>query len=63
MRKLIEQGVLDHGGRRVEVQVYKTDDRPLEEILAQMRMGERKIVRDHVDLLWGALTGKSRGSG
>nr|MDJ0790187.1 hypothetical protein [Myxococcota bacterium] len=51
IRKLIERGVLDHAGRRVAVQIYKATDERLEEILARMVRGERKIIRDHVDVI------------
>ena len=36
-------------GRRVEAQIYKAEDKSLEEILHEMARGERKIMRDHVD--------------
>ncbi|MCP3986462.1 MAG: hypothetical protein GY723_18935, partial [bacterium] len=51
LRKLITHGVLDHLGRRVEVEIYKSDDRPVEEILGAMRENEWRIARDHVELL------------
>jgi hypothetical protein len=56
MRKLIERGVSNHMGETVEVQIYKTDDRPLEQILAEARREEIRIAGDHlrgisVDLL------------
>jgi len=57
IRKLIERGVLDHTDRRVEVQIYKAEDKSLEEILHEMKRGERKIMRDHVD---GATAGATR---
>ncbi|MDH3684879.1 MAG: hypothetical protein OEP95_01565 [Myxococcales bacterium] len=57
IRKLIERGVLDHLGRRVEAQIYKAEDKSLEEILHEMKLGERKIMRDHVD---GATAGATR---
>jgi hypothetical protein len=49
IRKLIERGILDHTGRRVEAQIYKAEDGSLEEILHEMTLGERQIMRDHVD--------------
>ena len=56
IRKLIERGVTNHMGERVDIQIYKTDDRPLETILAEARREEIRIARNHlraisVDLL------------
>ncbi len=48
IRKIIERGVLNHSGGQVEYQVYKTDDRSLEEILAEMRRAEIRIAKDHL---------------
>ncbi len=77
IRKLIEHGVTNHMGERVEIQIYKTDDRPLEAILAKARREEIRIAGDHaraisVDLLrkagatlrsaWSRLRGSRHGS-
>ncbi|MCP5058049.1 MAG: hypothetical protein GY937_15190 [bacterium] len=51
LRKLITHGVLDHVGRRVEVEIYKSDDRTIEEILGAMRASEWQIARDHVEMV------------
>ena len=59
IRKLIERGVRNHAGQAVEVQIYKTDGRSLEAILAEARRQEIRIVRDHLELFtigtWRAL--------
>lgn len=62
IRKLIERGVTNHMGERVDIQIYKTDDRPLETILAEARREEIRIARAHlrgisVDLLRKARDG------
>ena len=51
LRKIIERGVRDHSGGQVEYQVYKTDDRSLEEILAEMRRAEIRIANDHLKMI------------
>jgi len=51
MRKLIERGVRNHAGEPVEVQIYKTDPRPLESILAEARRAEIRIAADHLRML------------
>ncbi len=51
LRKLLTHGVLDHAGRRVAVEIYKTDDRPIETTLRAMRQAEWQIARDHLPLL------------
>jgi hypothetical protein len=48
IRKLIERGVRNHAGDAVEVQIYKTDPRPLQVILAEARREEMRIAADHV---------------
>jgi hypothetical protein len=51
VRKLIERGVRNQAGDPVEVEIYKTDDRPLEAILAEARREEIRIARDHLRML------------
>jgi len=51
MRKLIERGVRNHAGEPVEVQIYKTDPRPLESTLGEARRAEIRIAADHLRLL------------
>ena len=51
IRKIIERGVRNHSGGQVEYQVYKTDDRSLEEILAEMRRAEIRIAKDHLRMI------------
>jgi hypothetical protein len=51
IRKLIERGVRNHAGEAVEIQIYKTDDRTLEEILAEARRREIRIAWNHVELI------------
>jgi hypothetical protein len=48
IRKLIERGVRNHAGDAVEVQIYKTDPRPLQVILAEARREEMRIAADHL---------------
>jgi hypothetical protein len=64
IRKIIERGVRSHEGDPIETQIYKTDDRSLEEILAQMRREEIRIVREHLEMLtlgvWRRLRGKPK---
>jgi len=48
VRKLIERGVRNHAGDPVEVQIYKTDPRSLEVILAEARREEVRIAANHV---------------
>lgn len=48
VRKLIERGVRDHRGQPVEVQIYNTDGRSLETVLAEMRRAELRIATDHL---------------
>jgi len=50
IRKIIERGVRSHSGDPVEMQIYKTDDRSLEAILAEMRREEIRIARDHLEM-------------
>jgi hypothetical protein len=50
IRKIIEHGVRSHTGEPIETQIYKTDGRSLEEILAEMRREEIRIGRDHLEL-------------
>lgn len=50
IRKLIERGVRNHAGQPVEVQIYKTDGRSLEAILAEARTREIRILRDHLEM-------------
>jgi hypothetical protein len=50
IRKIIEHGVRSHTGGPVETQIYKTDDRSLEEVLAEMRREELRIARDHLEM-------------
>jgi len=64
IRKLIERGVRNHAGDPVEVQIYKTDPRPLEVILAEARREEIRIAADHargvsIDL-WRAAVARLR---
>lgn len=62
MRKLIEKGVVDHAGRRIPIEIYTSDDRPLQEVLAQMRRNEIQIFRDHVDLMIDAIRSRLFGT-
>ena len=65
IRKLIERGVRNHMGDTMDIQIYKTDDRSLEEILAECRRQEIRIALDHVRMIstgalrnaWSALRG------
>jgi len=57
IRKLIERGVVNHAGEPIEVQIYNTDGRSLETILAEMRRAEIRIAKDHV---WMATAGALR---
>jgi hypothetical protein len=57
IRKLIERGVRNHAGEPVHYQVYKTDSRPLEVILGDMRRVEHNIAEDHLAM---ATLGASR---
>jgi hypothetical protein len=50
IRKLIERGVRNHSGKTVDYQIYNTDGRPLETILAEMRRAEIKIAKDHLEM-------------
>ena len=50
IRKLIERGVRSHEGDPIETQIYKADDRTLEQILAQMRREEIRIAREHLEM-------------
>lgn len=50
IRKLIERGVRNHSGDIVDYQIYNTDGRPLETILAEMRRAEIKIAKDHLEM-------------
>jgi hypothetical protein len=64
IRKLIERGVRNHAGDPVEVQIYKTDPRPLQVILAEARREEIRIAADHargvsIDL-WRAAVARLR---
>ncbi|MGH0034617.1 MAG: hypothetical protein ACQGVK_06280 [Myxococcota bacterium] len=64
IRKLIERGVRNHAGEAVEIQIYKTDDRSLEAILAEARRQEIQIAWNHLELLsvglWRALSKRLR---
>ncbi len=51
IRKIIERGVRNHSGGQVEYQIYKTDDRSLEEILAGMHREELRIAKDHLRMI------------
>jgi len=51
IRKIIERGLLNHGGEPVETQIYATGPERLEETLAVMRKQELKIARDHARML------------
>jgi hypothetical protein len=51
IRKIIERGVRSHSGEQVEYQIYKTDDRSLEETLAGMRREELRIAKDHLKMI------------
>jgi hypothetical protein len=57
IRKILERGVRNHEGDPVAYQVYKTEDRSLEEILAEARREELRIARDHLE---GATAGAWR---
>jgi hypothetical protein len=50
IRKIIERGVLNHAGRTVDYQIYNTDGRSLETILAEMRRAEIRIAKDHLEM-------------
>jgi len=64
IRKIIQRGVLNHSGDSVDYQIYNTDGRPLETILAEMRRAELEIAKDHLELAthgaWRALVGALR---
>ena len=49
IRKIIEHGVRNHAGEPLEYQIYKTEDRPLEEILDHARAEELRIARAHLE--------------
>lgn len=51
IRKIIERGVRNHSDGQVQYQVYKTDSRSLEEILAEFRKAEIQIARDHLRMI------------
>jgi hypothetical protein len=51
MRKIIERGVRSHSGDPVEYQIYNTDGRRLEVVLADMRREEIRIAKDHLRML------------
>jgi len=51
IRKLVESGVRNHSGGQVDYQIYKTDSRSLESILAEMRRAEIQVARDHLGVL------------
>jgi hypothetical protein len=51
IRKIVERGVRNHSGGQVQYQVYKTDDRSLEEILSEMRRAGVGIARDHFRMI------------
>ncbi len=51
IRKLIERGVRNHAGELVECQIYKADQRSLEEILREARREEIRIAWNHVRVL------------
>jgi hypothetical protein len=59
MRKILERGVRNHAGENVGYQIYNTDGRPLEQILADARREEIRIALDHLRALtagaWRAL--------
>ena len=59
IRKLLERGVRNHLGENVGYQVYNTDGRPLEEVLAEARGQEIRIAREHLRVaalgVWGWL--------
>jgi hypothetical protein len=57
IRKIIERGVRNHLGDNVGYQIYNTDGRPLEAVLAEARRQEIRIARDH---LWVATVGAWR---
>jgi hypothetical protein len=61
IRKIIQRGVLNHSGDPVDYQIYNTDGRPLETILAEMRRAEIEVAKDHLELAtrgaWRALVG------
>jgi len=62
IRKIIERGVRDHAGNPIAAQIYKTDPRPLEVTLAEMRRAEIRIARDHLKIATvGALRALARG--
>lgn len=48
IRKIIERGVRNHLGENVSYQIYNTDGRPLETLLAGARREEIRIARDHL---------------
>jgi hypothetical protein len=50
IRKIIQRGVLNHVGAAVDYQIYNTDGRPLDTILAEMRRAEIKIAKDHLEM-------------
>jgi len=64
IRKVIQRGVLNHSGDAVDCQIYNTDGRPLETILAEMRRSEIKIAKDHLEMAtrgaWRALVAALR---
>ena len=64
IRKLLQRGVRNHLGENVGYQVYNTDGRPLEVVLAEARQEEIRIARDHLRLAtsegWRALSAWAR---
>jgi hypothetical protein len=64
IRKIIERGVRSHAGDPVDYQIYKSDERSLEEILRECRRQEIRIARAHLEAgtlgAWRALAAAAR---
>jgi hypothetical protein len=64
IRKIIQRGVRSHSGDTVDYQIYNTDGRTLETVLAEMRRAEIKIAKDHLEMAtrgaWRALVAALR---
>jgi len=64
IRKIIQRGVRNHSGDIVDYQIYNTDGRTLETVLAEMRRAEIRIAKDHLEMAtrgtWRALVAALR---
>jgi hypothetical protein len=66
IRKLLERGVRNHLGENVGYQIYNTDGRPLEVVLAEARGQEVRIAGDHLRFAtaaaWSAVRTGAKGA-